>query len=119
LKAINRQSLFTNQIAEGKLLRVPIAHGEGCYFADEATVKRLQTGNQILFQYVNSSGVVVPSANPNGSVLNIAGICNERGNVAGMMPHPERACEPLLGSEDGRLVFESLIHGLKTRKKAA
>jgi phosphoribosylformylglycinamidine synthase len=119
LKAINRQSLFTNQIPEGKLLRVPIAHGEGCYFADEATVKKLQSGNQILFQYVNSSGEVVPSANPNGSVLNIAGICNEGGNVAGMMPHPERACEPLLGSEDGRLVFESLIHGLITRKKAA
>src|SRR5882724_1714410 len=121
LKTVTTNSAFTNRVPDGKLLRVPIAHGEGCYFADEETVRLLKIGNQILWQYANAQGELTDEANPNGSLLNIAGICNERRNVAGLMPHPERASESLLGSDDGRLIFESLIHALesKTVQKAA
>ena len=121
LKTVTAESPFTSRIPEGKLLRVPIAHGEGCYFADEETLARLKANNQVLWQYVNAQGELTDMANPNGSLQNIGGICNERRNVAGLMPHPERASEPLLGSDDGRLIFESLVHTLeeKTVAKAA
>jgi len=115
LKTATIDSPFTSQIPQGKLLRVPIAHGEGCYFADTDTIAKLKSNQQILWQYVNAQGELTDDANPNGAVENIAGICNERRNVAGLMPHPERACEPLLGSTDGRLIFESLFHSLKNR----
>ncbi len=118
LKTVNRDSPFTNQIPLDKLLRVPIAHGEGCYFADEETLSKLRANNQILWRYVNANGEATEQSNPNGSLDSIAGICNERRNVAGLMPHPERACEPLLGSTDGRLVFDSLIHALENRGAA-
>jgi phosphoribosylformylglycinamidine synthase len=111
-------SPFTNQIPTGKLLRVPIAHGEGCYFADEETLAKLKANNQVLWRYVNSEGEATESANPNGSLDNIAGICNESRNVVGLMPHPERASEAILGCADGRLIFESLIHALENRKAA-
>jgi phosphoribosylformylglycinamidine synthase len=100
-------------------LRVPIAHGEGCYFADEVTLAKLKTNNQILWRYVNAKGDVTEAANPNGSLDNIAGICNESRNVVGLMPHPERASEALLGSADGRLIFDSLLHALESRKAVA
>jgi phosphoribosylformylglycinamidine synthase I len=121
LKTTTADSPFTNRIPEGKLLRVPIAHGEGCYFADEETLARLKANNQVLWQYASAEGELTEAANPNGSLQNIAGICNECRNVAGLMPHPERASEPLLGSDDGRLIFESLVHALesKTVAKAA
>ena len=119
LKTATADSPFTNQISAGKLLRVPIAHGEGCYFADTDTIAKLKAKSQILWQYVNAKGDLTDDANPNGAVENIAGICNERRNVAGLMPHPERACEPLLGSTDGRLIFESLFHALKNRPAAS
>ena len=115
LKTLTTDSPFTNRIPEGKLLKIPIAHGEGCYFADEGTLNNLKANNQILWQYCNANGEVTEQANPNGSLWNIAGICNERRNVAGLMPHPERACEAILGSADGRLIFESLIHALKSK----
>jgi phosphoribosylformylglycinamidine synthase subunit PurQ / glutaminase len=115
LQTLTADSPFTNRIPSNKLLRVPIAHGEGCYFADDATLAKLKAKNQILWQYVDSDGKAVESANPNGSVQNIAGICNEERNVAGLMPHPERACEEILGSADGRLVFESIVHALKAQ----
>lgn len=118
LKTMTRNSPFTNKIPDGKLLRVPIAHGEGCYFADPETIGKLKANDQILFRYVNASGEPTEISNPNGSVENIAGICNERRNVAGLMPHPERASEPLLGSADGRAVFESLVNWLEERTKA-
>jgi phosphoribosylformylglycinamidine synthase subunit PurQ / glutaminase len=118
LKTATTVSPFTNQIPPEKLLRLPIAHGEGCYFADEATLSRLKANNQILWQYVNSEGEATENANPNGSLDNIAGICNAARNVAGLMPHPERACEQILGSVDGRLIFESLIHALENRSRA-
>jgi phosphoribosylformylglycinamidine synthase subunit PurQ / glutaminase len=118
LKTITRNSPFTNKIPDGKLLRVPIAHGEGCYFADAETIGTLKANDQILFRYVNEQGEPTEISNPNGSVENIAGVCNERRNVAGLMPHPERASEPLLGSADGRAVFESLVNWLEERTKA-
>jgi phosphoribosylformylglycinamidine synthase subunit PurQ / glutaminase len=118
LKTLTADSPFTNQIPSDKLLRVPIAHGEGCYFADEETLAGLKANNRILWQYCNARGEVTDQSNPNGSLWNIAGICNDRRNVAALMPHPERACEPLLGSSDGRLIFESLIHALQNEQRA-
>jgi phosphoribosylformylglycinamidine synthase len=110
LNVTAHDSPFTSQSPEGKLLRIPVAHGEGCYFADDALLNQLEAGRQILWKYCNAHGELTEQSNPNGSLRNIAGICNERRNVAGLMPHPERACEPLLGSADGRSVFESMSH---------
>src|SRR5688500_1314045 len=118
LETVNRKSMFTSKIPAGKLLRIPIAHGEGCYFAEPEQLQRLQTNGQILWRYVNEKGETTELANPNGSLQNIAGIANERGNVAGLMPHPERAVDSLLGSEDGRLIFESLFQSLTEGAKA-
>lgn len=118
IKPLTIDSPFTNRIPADKLLRVPIAHGEGCYFADEQTIAQLKSKNQILWQYVDAEGEATDTANPNGSLQNIAGICNERRNVAGLMPHPERASEPLLGSADGRLIFESLSYWMESRAVA-
>jgi phosphoribosylformylglycinamidine synthase I len=119
LRTVTADSPFTCQIPAGKLLRVPIAHGEGCYFADDETLAQLRARDQILWRYVNAEGDPVESANPNGSLDQIAGICNETRNVAGLMPHPERASEPILGCADGRLVFESLIHALEADRTKA
>jgi len=118
IKTATSDSPFTNKIAEGKILRVPIAHGEGCYFADDATLNKLQTNRQVLWQYCTAAGDLAETANPNGSLLNIAGVCNEARNVAGLMPHPERASEPLLGCADGKAIFESLIQWLQNRSLA-
>jgi phosphoribosylformylglycinamidine synthase len=115
LKTATADSPFTNRIPEGKLLRLPIAHGEGCYFAEDQTLAGLRAGNQVLWRYVNAQGEATPGSNPNGSLENIAGICNQARNVAGLMPHPERASEPILGCADGRLVFESMIQALESR----
>jgi phosphoribosylformylglycinamidine synthase len=115
LKTVNTKTPFTNRIPDGKILRAPIAHGEGCYFADEPTLDRLGKNGQILWQYVNARGDATEQSNPNGSLSNIAGICNEARNVAGLMPHPERACETILGGDDGRLIFESLLAWLEEK----
>ncbi len=121
LKTASFDTPFTNKIPPGKLLKIPIAHGEGCYFADDVTLASLQSNHQILWQYCDARGELTDAANPNGSLLNIAGICNERRNVAGLMPHPDRASEDLLGSADGTLIFESIINAAqkKTAFKAA
>lgn len=118
LKAATADSPFTNKIPDGTLLRVPIAHGEGCYFADQETVAKLKANRQILWQYVNAQGEATTQANPNGSVCNIAGVCNATRNVAGLMPHPERASEPVLGCSDGRLILESLVAWLQNKGAA-
>ncbi|MEY4200041.1 MAG: Phosphoribosylformylglycinamidine synthase 1 [Verrucomicrobiota bacterium] len=118
LKTVAHDSPFTSQIPAGKVLRVPIAHGEGCYFADADALAQLKAKRQILWQYCTAEGAVTDAANPNGAIENIAGICNARRNVAGLMPHPERACEPLLGSTDGRLIFEGMIQALTTKPAA-
>lgn len=112
LKTGNAETPFTHQIPPGKLLRIPIAHGDGCYFADEQTLQQLQAGGQILWQYCDARGEITDGSNPNGSLLNIAGICNVARNVAGLMPHPDRASETVLGSDDGRWIFESMLHTL-------
>ncbi len=116
IKTVVNNSLYTNAARAGQLLRIPIAHGEGCYFADDQTLADLRAHNRILWQYVDASGEPTEESNPNGSLENIAGIQNEAGNVAGLMPHPERAAEPLLGSVDGRLIFESLARGILSRR---
>src|SRR6185295_6769911 len=118
LKTLTTDSPFTNQISADKLLKVPVAHGEGCYFADDGTLNQLKTNNRILWHYCNARGEVTEQSNPNGSLWNIAGICNERRNVAGLMPHPERAREATLGSGDGCLIFQSLIRALENKQVA-
>lgn len=102
-------SRFTSVCLPGEVLRIPIAHGEGRYVADPDTLQRLEDEGRVAFRYVTPEGESVPEANPNGSMNNIAGILNEGGNVLGLMPHPERACDPLLGAIDGQKVFQSLI----------
>ncbi len=102
-------SRFTRNAPAGTVLNLPIAHGEGCYFADDATMLALKKNRQILLRYCDSRGRTTDDANPNGSRSNIAGICNRERNVFGLMPHPERACDPLLGSTDGLAIFESLL----------
>ena len=109
LRIENTDTPFSNQGFVGQVLQVPIAHGEGSYFADEATLAELEANGQVLFRYCNAQGEVVPQANPNGSLNNIAGICNREKNVLGMMPHPERCSESILGNAQGLLIFESLL----------
>jgi phosphoribosylformylglycinamidine synthase len=109
LRIENAGTMFTRSGHEGQVLMVPISHGEGNYYADAETVARLEAERRVVFRYVTPDGEASPEANPNGSVNNIAGIINERGNVLGMMPHPERAAEPLLGGADGLVIFRSMI----------
>ena len=102
------ESPFTRALAPGTILRLPIAHGQGRYFAEEATIARLEAERRVLVRYCDETGAAAPGANPNGSLAHIAGICNERRNVFGLMPHPERASHPLLGGTDGRVLLEPL-----------
>lgn len=119
LKVTSNKTIFTSDYEQGQVIRVPIAHGEGNYYASPETLDRLQQNDQIVFQYCDKNGNVTDEANPNGSLLNIAGITNARRNVLGMMPHPERACDPVLGSTDGKKVFESIIRSLVERSATA
>jgi phosphoribosylformylglycinamidine synthase I len=112
LRVENADTPFTTGYRRGQVLRVPIAHGEGCYIAEPETIEELERSGRVAFRYVDASGEPALGANPNGSINNIAGIVNERGNVLGMMPHPERAVTPLLGSEDGMGLFRSLADHL-------
>jgi phosphoribosylformylglycinamidine synthase len=105
---------FTAACRPGQVLRIPIAHGEGNYFAEPDVIARLEADRQIIFRYSDAGGNVVDGANPNGSKAAIAGLCNQARNVVGLMPHPERACESALGSIDGRAIFESAIAAVKT-----
>jgi phosphoribosylformylglycinamidine synthase len=106
----NKETAFTKGINGKNPLKIPIAHGDGNYFADEDTLKLLQDNQQIVFRYCSDDGTVANEFNPSGSVLNIAGIKNKRGNVFGMMPHPERSSDPVLGKTDGSLIFNSLAN---------
>ena len=112
LRVEQSDSAFTLDCRPGQVLRIPISHGEGNFFADAATLESLERAGRVVFRYCAPDGRVTAAANPNGSFGNIAGISNARGNVIGMMPHPERACEALLGGEDGLVVFRSAIHAL-------
>lgn len=113
LSTENRETIFTKEIpSDKKAIKIPIAHGEGNYFASEDVLKELQDNNQIVFKYSDANGNVNDEVNPNGSLLNIAGIINKKGNVLGMMPHPERACDSVLGKTDGQFIFKSIINYL-------
>ena len=109
LRVENATTKFTNKCAPGEVLEIPIAHGEGNYFTDPDTLKRLEDNQQVVFRYCDRLGNTTDEANPNGSLNSIAGIINETGNVLGMMPHPERASDPVLKHTDGRKIFESII----------
>ena len=109
LRVESRETAFTSVCSPGQVLRIPISHGEGRYYADDSTLHDLEEEGRIVFRYCEPDGQTTPQANPNGSISNIAGIVNRQGNVLGMMPHPERACEAILGGEDGAYIFRSLI----------
>lgn len=109
LRVENTETLFTHRYEPGQILRLPIAHGEGRYVADRTTLDRLEADGRVVFRYVDARGEPTPEANPNGSLRDIAGIVSAEGNVLGMMPHPERAVEPLLGSVDGLGIFHSVL----------
>lgn len=112
IRVESTNSLFTAGLKEGSVLDIPVSHGEGNYFIDDAGLKSLQDNDQILFRYCDKNGKLTEEANFNGSIDHIAGITNEQRNVLGMMPHPERAMEKLLGSEDGKPIFESILNSL-------
>ncbi|GGG78431.1 phosphoribosylformylglycinamidine synthase subunit PurQ [Paenibacillus radicis (ex Gao et al. 2016)] len=112
LEVVNSATAFTNQYSQGEVISIPIAHGEGNYYCDDETLAKLQANNQIVFRYAGDT-------NPNGSVYNIAGVSNERGNVVGMMPHPERAMDQLFGSEDGKRMFTSILNAWREQHGAA
>ena len=109
LRVENADTMFTSGYAKGDILTMPIAHGEGRFTADDDTIARLEGEGQVVFRYVDARGTPTAEANPNGSMANIAGIVNARGNVLGMMPHPERACDAVLGSTDGLALFQSML----------
>jgi len=115
LRVENNETPFTQGLSKGEVLQVPIGHMEGNYFCDADTLKQLRDQNRIVFRYATKDGQVNAAANPNGSLDNIAGICNEGGNVLGMMPHPERSSEDAMGCTDGYRVFESLVGALVAR----
>jgi phosphoribosylformylglycinamidine synthase len=116
LRGEENDTPFTRELKRGQLLRMPVKHGQGCYYADAATLEQLRKNRQILFRYVDAKGKPAAAANPNGSLDNIAGVCNEPRNVFGLMPHPEDACNKLLGSEDGRKIFSSIAAACAQRE---
>jgi phosphoribosylformylglycinamidine synthase subunit PurQ / glutaminase len=112
-------SPFTQGCAAGTILRIPIAHGEGCFFADNKTLRELNDRQEVLLRYSDRDGRATPEANPNGSIQNIAGICNRERNVFGLMPHPDRACEERLGSVDGAKIFQSMMRAVTMERVQA
>ncbi len=112
IKAQNNNTFLTSLVDNNKALKIPIAHGEGKYFADEKTIEKLHQNNQIIFKYCDDEGNVSKESNPNGSTENIAGVCNANRNVFGMMPHPERASDVELGNTDGKIIIDSMIKTL-------
>ena len=113
IKAQTNNTILTSKLDLSKPLQIPVAHGEGLYFADEATLKQLNENGQVLFRYCDENGNITKDANPNGAIENIAGVCNAERNVFGMMPHPEGAADEELGNTDGKILFESIISLLK------
>ena len=109
LRTENVDSPFTNACEQGQVLRVPVSHGDGNSFAEPEFLERLEREGRVLLRYCDPSGAISDDANPNGSAHNIAGITNQAGNVLGLMPHPERCCEAILGGTDGKLIFQSII----------
>ena len=116
IKVENENTPFTNLSKKGQVLKIPIAHSDGNYFIPEEGLRKLKENDQIVFRYCDEGGSVTPEANPNGSLENIAGICNQTKNVLGMMPHPERASETILGSDDGKYIFQSIVNFFGNRR---
>ena len=114
LKIEQTDTLFTSQYRKGEVIRLPVGHGDGNYFADEATLDMLEAEGRVVFRYTDAAGNATPEASPNGAQRNIAGICDPRRRVLGLMPHPERLIEPVLGGDDGRRFFESIVASLVT-----
>jgi len=110
LKPISKKAIITQQLDDSRNYTIPIAHGEGKYYASDDVLKELIENDQILFKYSDENGAINENANPNGSLMNIAGVCNKEGNVFGMMPHPERAADSELKNQDGQLILESILH---------
>ena len=113
IRVENSGTPFTNLCGDGQVLRIPIAHGDGNYYVDSDTLKEMEKNNQVVFRYCSPEGDITDGSNPNGSLQNIAGVCNREGNVLGMMPHPERCMEEILGGRDGIVIFQSIINYLK------
>ncbi len=113
IKTVNNETLITSEIPKDMALKIPIAHAEGCFYTDNETLKQLNANGQILFRYCDENGLVSEAANPNGSIENIAGVCNANKNVFGMMPHPERATDGVLSNIDGRWIFDSILSLVK------
>ncbi|MBS1764969.1 MAG: phosphoribosylformylglycinamidine synthase subunit PurQ [Bacteroidetes bacterium] len=110
IKAETDETIITSSLKIGAPLQIPVAHGEGRFYADEKTLAAIENNSQVIFRYCDSNGYVTEEANPNGAVNNIAGVCNEKRNVFGMMPHPERAADTLLGNTDGLAIFKSMLN---------
>ncbi len=109
LRVENSNTAFSNTLESKQVISVPISHGEGNYYADPETLKTLEENGQVVFRYCDPDGTINRDSNPNGSINNIGGLINSQGNVLGMMPHPERCCDPILGGVDGKLIFESIV----------
>jgi phosphoribosylformylglycinamidine synthase subunit PurQ / glutaminase len=109
IKSANNDTILTASIPANKALKIPIAHGEGCFYADEKTLKEIKDNKQVVFHYCDENSNITSASNPNGAIENIAGICNAGKNVFGMMPHPERAADEVLGNTDGKMIFESIL----------
>ena len=117
IKPQHNLTIFTEKISSKNVFKIPIAHAEGCYFANDKTLQEIIDNKQIIFKYCDENGDINTRSNPNGSLKNIAGICNKKRNVFGMMPHPERACDPLLKNTDGKLILEAAINMFKDMGK--
>ena len=117
LRVERQDTAYTSRIKQGTILRIPVGHGEGCYFAPEEVLKELEEKRQVVFRYCDESGQVTAGSNPNGSLRAIAGICNARGNVLGMMPHPDRCAEDVLGNAQGRRIFDSIVYAWELARR--
>jgi phosphoribosylformylglycinamidine synthase len=117
LRTERQDTPFTARIKPGTVLRIPIGHGEGCYFAPDAVLQEIEKKRLVVFRYCDEAGEITAPGNPNGSLHGIAGVCNEKGNVLGLMPHPDRCAEEVLGNADGRRMFDSIVHAWQQARR--
>ena len=117
LRVERQDTPYTARIKQGTVLKIPVGHGEGCYFAPEEVLQELERNRQVVFRYCDAAGEITAETNPNGSLRAIAGVCNEDGNVLGMMPHPDRCSEEVLGNTQGRRIFESIVHSWRQARR--
>jgi phosphoribosylformylglycinamidine synthase len=117
LRTERQDTPFTARIKPGTVLRIPIGHGEGCYFAPDAVLQEIEKKRLVVFRYCDEAGEITAASNPNGSLHGIAGVCNEKGNVLGLMPHPDRCAEEVLGNADGRRMFDSIVHAWQQARR--